>query len=364
LDNYPAYSYPAGTLNFVNVETGETCARPEIKSQDDGTMHWAEDGAALVFVADDGWFTGRPCQDEPFTALAGYSPADSPAPDPALSPDGLHRAATTLQSDEDGVLTFETSLAASDEAQPLQQVTWQIDQRLGDYGLGGEWISPSQFLIYETLNQGPLILDVQGDIVPVLTELFELSDIPSILGQEGYSSRGVASPAVKAGGFHLLLTGVGLESNFPQVMLYHAESGLVETLPYHHVWWAPFSDDGSWLLMDERPDVDGYETSSIWIRRVQDVGGQWLNLARGADYVLWADDQAEMAFNDDELVTWQTFPGVELIGRWETGQFWARPVAWSPDGRYLAAEGNVPGMWEYGLFVLERPASSGEASLR
>jgi hypothetical protein len=62
-----------------------------------------------------------------------------------------------------------------------------------------------------------------------------------------------------------------------------------------------------------------------------------------------------MAFSDEEIVTWQTFPDARIIGRWDTGQFSTRPVAWSPDSRFLVTEGNVPGLWQYGLFVLERP---------
>lgn len=347
--------FPAGTLHLANVETGESCAVPEFIMRDEPiTVHWSDDGAAIILTAE-GTFTGRPCQEEPFAALAGHTPQGSPTPDPALSPDGRYRAATALQSSENGILTFETTLAASDETQPLQRVTWQIDERLGDYGLGGEWISRNQFLVYETLTQGPLILDVEGDVRPVLSELLGLQKVPSILDEGGYSLRAIAAPGVEPDAFHLLLTGVGLEGNFPSVILFHAESELVEILPHRYVWWTPFSDDHQWLLMDERSDVGGYESHAISIRRVEDVGGEWRQLASGVDAVLWSADWREMAFSDEEIVTWQTFPDAQIIGRWDAGQFSTRPVAWSPDGRFLVTEGNVPGFWQYGLFVLERP---------
>jgi hypothetical protein len=269
VDNSPPYSFPAGALHLANVEADESCAVPEFMSQDGATIHWSDDGAVIVGTVD-GWFTGQPCQDKSYAPLADQAPDDSPAPDPALSPDGLYRAVTALQSSDGGFLTFETTLAASDETQPLQRVTWQIDERLGDYGLGGEWISRNQFLVYETLTQGPLILDVEGNVRPVLSELFSLHQVPSILDEGGYSSRAIAAPGVEPDTFHLLLAGVGLEGNFPSVILFHAENELVETLPHRYVWWTPFSDDHQWLLMDERSDVAGYESHAISIRRVED----------------------------------------------------------------------------------------------
>jgi hypothetical protein len=235
----------------------------------------------------------------------------------------------------------------------LQRVVWQIDQRLGEYGLGGEWIGKEQFLIYETLAEGPLIIDVEQGVISVLTDLFGLEEIPSILDEAGYGLRAIATLGPKADAVHLLLQGIGLEGNLPPVVLYHAENSSVERLPYRAVWWQPFSADGEWLLMDERPTVEGYESHAIWMRQVEDIGGQWRLLARGVDSILWATDWTGLAYSDDETVTWQTFPAGEVVGRWDTGQFWTVPVAWSPDGLLLVTEGNVPGLWEYGLFILE-----------
>lgn len=248
------------------------------------------------------------------------------------------------------------TVTATNDTQPLQRLIWRIDERLGEYGLGGEWISRDQVLIYETLAEGPLIRDIEQGVISVLADLFGVQEIPSILDEKGYGLMAIAAPGVEPDTFHLLLGGVGLEGNFPSVMLYHAESGLVETLPYRAVWWKPFSANHEWLLMDERPTVGGYETHAIWVRRLEDTDGEWQLLASGVDSVLWTPDWTEMAFGNfsdrEHLITWQTFPDAVLIGRWNTGQFWTHPVAWSPDGRHLITEGNVPGLWQYGLFVL------------
>jgi hypothetical protein len=78
-------------------------------------------------------------------------------------------------------------------------------------------------------------------------------------------------------------------------------------------------------------------------------------LAPAFDYLLWQTDESEMAFTQNETsVVWQTFPAGEPLGRWHTDRYWVLPLAFSPDGRYLALVGNQPGLWQYGLFVLER----------
>jgi WD40 repeat protein len=356
-----AYGSPAGTLHFVGAETGQICAASGIVARDrTAGVHWSADGAVVIITAD-GVFTGRPCQAEPYTPLVDYVAQDGPQSDPARSPDGRYRAATMLTGSQGGILTFETTLTARDGSQPLQLATWQIDERLGDYDLMGQWISQKQFLVYETLTEGPLILDVDEGIISVLSDLFGLTEVPSILDDRGFGLRAVAATSEEAQTYHLLLTGVGQEDSFPATMLYHAESGVVETLPYRYAWWTPFSADRQWLLMDERPNVDGYESHAIWIRGFEDVDGEWQLLATGVDSLLWSTDGTEMAFNDDAHITWQTFPDAASIGSWDTGEYWTRPVGWSPSGRFLAAEGNMPGEWKHGLFVLERPTSAGSA---
>ncbi len=357
VDNYLSSGvsgFPAGTLHFTDVDTGESCAAPASVTRDpESRVQWSAEGAVMLFTPD-GVLTGSPCQTDPYTTSSDYTPSDEQELDSALSPEGRYRAATVLQSSDGGILTFETTITTHDDVQLLQRATWQIDQRLGEYGLGGEWISRNQFLIYETLSAGPLLVGADEGVIAVATELFGLQDIPSILGDEGYGLRAVAAPSLEPDAFHLLLTGVGLEENHPAVMLYHANSGVMETLPYRAMWWTPFSADGEWLLMDERPEIGGYESHAIWIRPVQDVGGEWQLLAAGVDSALWNADWTEMAFHDDAIVTWQTFPEAESIGRWDTSPFWTYPVVWSPDGRFLVTEGAVPGQWQYGLSLIRK----------
>jgi hypothetical protein len=346
---------PGGTLHFADVATGQTCAAPQFHSETDqaACVDWVVDGRVVVVMGGQA-FQGAPCQSKPFAALADYAPAGEAPPGPALSPDGRQRAATALVSSANGVLTFQTILTDTVEMRPVQSVRWQIDERLGDYGLGGQWVSRTQFLIYETLDKGPLLVDVQRGTIPVLTDLFGMNAIPSILGEEAYSLHATAAPSVEPDMFHLAISGVGSEGNFPPVRLYHAESELVETLPYQKVWG--FSAKYKWLFLYEGVDQAGHEIGyNLWARRLEDTGGAWRLLAPAFDYLLWQTDESEMAFTQNETsVVWQTFPAGEPLGRWHTDRYWVLPLAFSPDGRYLALVGNQPGLWQYGLFVLER----------
>jgi hypothetical protein len=57
---------------------------------------------------------------------------------------------------------------------------------------------------------------------------------------------------------------------------------------------------------------------------------------------------------NENRVIWQKFPVLERIGEWHTGPYWVNSVSFSPDGRFLVVQGNLPGTWQYGLFLLER----------
>ena len=84
----------------------------------------------------------------------------------------------------------------------------------------------------------------------------------------------------------------------------------------------------------------GEKGNNIWIRRVDDVDGEWRLLGEGIYTYRWNADNTEiMLVHDWQAVTWQTFPEGELIGQWSTEPFFPRPGDWSPNGRFLAVLG-------------------------
>jgi hypothetical protein len=47
-------------------------------------------------------------------------------------------------------VNISTTILSISSGQVVNTVNWSIDERLGELGLGGEWVTDSQFLIYET----------------------------------------------------------------------------------------------------------------------------------------------------------------------------------------------------------------------
>jgi hypothetical protein len=361
--------WPPASLSFYNPHTAEICPHPHLSSREALYLgEWTAAGEAVVKIGEE-FYAVPPCGGRPYQRLPDFqliagsqSPRGSPAPDPALSPGGEYRAVTTLQENQGGVLSFATRLTLtspeSSGSCPHISGAWQIDERLGDYTafLGGEWISPSQFLIHETLDQGPLILDAAGcRVAPVLAELFAQQQIPSMLGAEGYNLHAAAIPARHAGDYHLLLYGVGQEGNIPPARLYHAENGEVETLPYRYPYSAGIlygADGKAWLLMDSRPTVDSYETHAVYFRQPDDSGAGWRLLGDQVGGILWNSTVSQAAIISGAGLEWLEFPSLEQRGSWITRPYVAYPAAFSPSGCWLAAVGSRPGEAESGLFVL------------
>jgi hypothetical protein len=352
---------PGGTLAFWAATSGDTCVASQFHTGagEEADVNWHEDGS-LTIVMPDGVYQGRPCQTEPFTLLANYEPAQADQADKRLSIDGRFQIITSQTGNEEGILSYQTRLVETGNGVDRITASWQIDQRLGDYTdwLGGAWVSPSQFLIYETLKQGPLLLDAEQGLISVLPDLLDQDAIPFILDETGVSMKAHPIPGPDTNTFHLVVSGVGTEGNFPPARLYHSENDQVEILPYSRLYRQPFSDNGQWLFLNSSPDVDGYETVEIWMRRVEDMEGEWSLLASDVDGALWSPDETEMVnVEGDTTVIWRTFPEDEELGRWDTDPYWSFPISFSPDGRYVALGGYSPGQPGQVLFVLARPES-------
>jgi hypothetical protein len=346
LSGLDGYTAPGGMLHFLNSSSGHRCALAQFRTRAGGQMSLSWEGFNRLTVydweAERQWY-GRPCQPNTFRPLAD-PPVPPATPDVALSlsPDDRFRITLDLQEEEaDNRRTLLTTLSHQDGVE-ITAVTWRTQTTFDDNDPGGEWLSPTQFFI-RLAEAGPLLLDANlpGHVINVRAELFGL-DRPA-------PDRGVvAVPGPTPDSFYLLL--FGGRANNP-IQLYHASSGLVETLPYHRSAWPPFSPDYQWLLMYEEGGND------LWQRRLTDVEGEWRLLGRDVSNNLrWNADATEVALSQFRQVTWQTFPEGELIGQWSTEPFISLANGWSPDGRFLVVMGLPESGWyRQALFLFERP---------
>jgi Tol biopolymer transport system component len=149
--------------------------------------------------------------------------------------------------------------------------------------------------------------------------------------------------------YHIALFGVGIEAEFPSLMLYHSETGAVETVPFSHLWSPAFSPDGRWLLLDQRPDRNGYESNALYIRTIDPVNSEIRYIGEGS--ALWTTDWTKVAFGLNKSISVFSFPDGVQLGTWNVRQYDLFPRAWSPDGRYIAVEGYAEG-WHQALFII------------
>ena len=340
------YAWPGGTLHLLDSRSGESCPLPQFHTTTWGEMSvtWAGDGRLVVqdWQANEQW-QGQPCQPNSFARLAEPpTPPAEPAEDKGLSPNGRFRITLELLEEEDDWRTMLTTLGQAGGAE-VTAVTWRTQATFTEDDPGGEWLSPSQFFI-RFADGGPLLLDANrpGQVINVQTALFGLA--------QPAEDRGVAAlPGLVPDNFYLLL--LGNRFGTAPIQLYHASLNLVETLPYYRS--VPLPSDLPWLLMY------GEEGNNLWIRRLNDVGGEWRLLGEGVYTYRWNAKNTEIALGHDwQAVTWQAFPNGDLIGQWSTAPFFPYQLeGWSPDGRFLVAlgsAGDTPWQRPQALFLFAR----------
>jgi len=171
-------AYPPVGLRVLEASSGQVCDYPRLALVGAEALAWLPDGAVAVREAS-GWWSGLPCS-------ADFQPVADPhslAPyfsDPGLSPDGRYRASRFFDVRE-GIVYNETTLTGVDSGEALQTIAWQQEERLGDWaeaGPGGRWLDSRYFLIPKTSDQGPLLVEANQRIIPVLSEFFGESFTP------------------------------------------------------------------------------------------------------------------------------------------------------------------------------------------
>lgn len=344
-----AYPFPSGTLHLLNIRTGQDCSYPEYVAHgyDDGVI-WQSDGQVMV-VSGGSTRRGTPCADD-FTPAAYPPDAELGKPDTALSPEAGYRARTWAQDEADGTISAVTTIADALTGEVGNVVEWKHEGRLGEFGLGGQWLTNDLFLINETLDRGPLLIAVGNGTIEVASELFGLAPL-------GHWEPGNAADLRAEGGvvkgtqtYHIVLSGAGTD-----ITLYHSETAEVERIPLRHPSYLAFSPDGRWLMLFERYDKDGYERQALSIRPVDPPGSEPRLFAEEFSYAVWSPEGMKIAVGlPVGAISVFSLPDGVQLGSWMTGQFEALPIAWSPDGNLLAVQGYASGEWQQALFVVRQ----------
>jgi hypothetical protein len=209
------------------------------------------------------------------------------------------------------------------------------------YADHGEWLPDDSFLIRQSLA-GPLQMHLDGQVTKVFTETFRA---PSL--EAGDATVFTLAPTQDAHP-HLLLW----HSQIPGSLLYHPESGEVETLPPNYDRAPDVQWPQGWLL-GRHPDKVGTVA-----RRLDPPGGTPITLTGALDNIAFSPAVDRVAFPNhqtDRLELW-AFPSWDLLGEWDLASddrpVWSSWPEWSPDGRMLAITRDASGSRAGAVFIV------------
>jgi hypothetical protein len=340
------YSYPPGWLNFHYVDSGQTCAFPYLLSYSprEYQVYWHE-GERVLILGERSIMSGSPCQGDFSLTQETVQPVfRHPVDRP--SPDGRYLAQTKFFFPEDPTLA-RTSIIAANTSQVVREVEWKFVETKG-LGLADHWVTDEKFLITVTLDQGPLLIDVDQGVTQVAPELFKrLADAACGFTVDFCETRlrATGSMSAETGRYHIALYGWGMEANYPPVELYHAESGETESLPTNY--FHSFSPDGGWMyVFNETFDSQRrVPIRMVGLKPVDPPGslGYFPMIADlGAFDDPWSPDSQRMAIKTRRGVYIFSLPDVNLIGLWQLGRYESIDAYWSPNSRRLAVTGSIP----------------------
>lgn len=344
-------TYPPVALHFVDPASGQVChyPRPALVGQD--SLAWLPDGSVAV-REEGGWWSGLPCTSD-FQPVADSQSLTPFFSDPGLSPDGQFRASRFFDI-QAGIVDNETTLTDVESGEAVQAIAWQQEERLGDWaeaGPGGRWLDDRYFLIPQTFDQGPLLVQAGQRVIPILPEYFSEPFNPCTPEAcRIYRAEAAVDPA---SGLHILLQTSDIDTGVNSLRLYHAESGEVETLPLAYPWVQPISPSGDWLMLDQ----DG-NYQSLWFRSLDPSGDPPRLFMEGVREFSWAPQGGAITVRgpQDNQVRLISFPQGQQLAAWTTpGYPFSSLATWSPLGESLAVLGYGTGGQDSALFVLNVP---------
>ena len=364
------YTYPPGTLNFLNIGNGQICQPPKpVGYPYSGTspIAWQPDGRILVITAGE-VLLGRPCQQD-FADVTGRLPGvlgiAIASPDDTVwllsnekgyslylpETQALREVAGTVGGSNTGYSWSpgRSRLGITGALDDAKAATWVIDVQTGTVAdeiewryrsaegnfAGPIWLSESQLLIQATVDQGPLLLTVGQGVAPIVTKLFGVPGKPDCPDTNSCDVFRLASGATvrDTQAFHIALFDAG-DTHSPQtVLLYHSESGEVERLPSST---AGFSPDGRWLIVQSSISTTQGERFQIGLRPVDPPGSETRPLIdiESSSLPLWSADSSLLVSGTPDGLTVFSADG-QRVSSWTAAGYALEPGLWSPDGKYL-----------------------------
>jgi hypothetical protein len=306
-DHYEFWRWP-GMLHFLNANTGAVCVQPEVsRTLHSDAVHWEPDGRVSVQTSGT-VATGHPCE---HLAPAPESTYSLPLPAPGVTPgwaqppphEGMYLpgpndselspsgdlSVTTVADASDGLVNLVTRVSRVAGGQIVAEVAWQEDEALGDWGIGGQWLSDDQFLINASNDHGPMLLRPDGTVIDVARDLFDQEPQSSSQQDQGdLTGIDYLAYVFPAAGDHIFLYATEMQSmaEHPEVMvglqplplsIYHPETGQVETIAATRDWNPPLSPDGRWLVVVGN-DGSASQREVLKVRPFEDPAAEFRNL--------------------------------------------------------------------------------------
>ncbi|MBI4670663.1 MAG: hypothetical protein HY741_03215 [Chloroflexi bacterium] len=237
------------------------------------------------------------------------------------SPSGKRFSTTTQTGSPDFIAnTFAIDL---ETGKILDNVKWKYPDAEGEWS-GPTWLNDEQFVIGNTLDQGPLLVTIGKNAIEIAPQLFN-RPVDSTLIAAAQASEGSDM-------YHIALS--DLAENIKGVLLYHSENGEVEELPFQH--FGALSPNGLGLIAYD----DGYKA---WARAVDPLGTRaelFLTQKEHPFPISWSPEGNRTAVHSANEILVFSIPSGDKLKAWTMESESVFPGPWSPNGRFLAAVGD------------------------
>jgi hypothetical protein len=327
------FDFADTTLHFYNPVTAQTCAYPTPIAwpAPDSPLRWSGNETAVIQVGSR-MVTGLPCASE--YALASASDREAFTRQyPSISPGGRYKAETRRL----GLASAPRRYHGTITDRQTGAVVYQLDYNLpGCGGCGewlGQWLNDDTLLIFETVDEGWLLVRAGERAVPVTSQIFgQPKDKQS---NPAWNVRGEQVPGTNA--YHLLLK---ISDDPTLALLYHSETGQIEKL---NPKIAPsISADGRWLEDWQYSATDRLKHDN-WFRPIDPPGSAWSYIDEEVvGFPDWSPDHrtAMIPITQDQttLSQYNMLDG-SLLATWKNSQYELTGDSWSPDGAFYALGG-------------------------